>query len=85
MTGTLEHRASRSADRLVLKGETREGRYWERSARRRRTSRETRNEHVLRGSRLAVGLLGTQGEDKMNDEDDENEHGAVHHLQRRDG
>ena len=32
MTGTLEHRASRSADRLVLKGETREGRYWERSA-----------------------------------------------------
>ena len=32
MTGTLEHRASRSADRLVLKGETQEGRYWERSA-----------------------------------------------------
>ena len=32
MTGTLEHRASRSADRLVLKGGTREGRYRERSA-----------------------------------------------------
>ena len=32
MTGTLEHRASRSADHLVYKGETREGRDWERSA-----------------------------------------------------
>ena len=32
MTVTLEHRASRSADRLVLKGETREGGYRERSA-----------------------------------------------------
>ena len=31
MTGSLEHRASRSADRLVLKEETREGRYRERS------------------------------------------------------
>ena len=31
MTGTLEHRASRSADRFVLKGETREGEYRERS------------------------------------------------------
>ena len=32
MTGTLEHRASHSADRLVVKGETREGGYRERSA-----------------------------------------------------
>ena len=32
MTGTLERRASRSAYRLVLKEETRDGRNWERSA-----------------------------------------------------
>ena len=59
MTGTLEHRASRSAYRLVIKEETRDGGTGKGAPRRRRTSRETRNEYVLRGPRLAVGLLGT--------------------------
>ena len=46
MTGTLEHRASRSADRLVLKGEAREGRYWERSAKEK--TDESRSPHRVR-------------------------------------
>ena len=41
MTGTLEHRASRSADRLVLKGETREGRNRERSAKEKTAERRS--------------------------------------------
>ena len=46
MTGTLEHRASRRADRLVLNGETREGRYWERSAKEK--TDESRNPQRVR-------------------------------------
>ena len=45
MTGTLEHSASRSADRLVLKGETREGGYRERSAKEK--TAEQRSPHRL--------------------------------------
>ena len=41
MTVTLEHRASRSADRLVLKGETREGGYRERSAKEKTAERRS--------------------------------------------
>ena len=40
MTVTLEHRASRSADRLVLKGETREGGHRERSAKEKTAERK---------------------------------------------
>ena len=46
MTGTWEHRASRSADRLVEKGETREGRDWERSAKEK--TDESRNPQRVR-------------------------------------
>ena len=41
MTGTLERRASRSADRLVLMGETREGGYRERSAKEKTAERRS--------------------------------------------
>ena len=46
MTGTLEHRASRSAYRLVLKEETRDGRNWERSAKEK--TDESRNPQRVR-------------------------------------
>ena len=48
MTVTLEHRASRSADHLVLKGETREGRDWERSAKKKQPSEGARNDRAMR-------------------------------------
>ena len=51
MTGTLEHRASRSADRLVLKGETREGGHRERSAKEKTAEKEP----------ATIGQCGAQG------------------------
>ena len=64
MTGTLEHRASRSAYRLVIKEEHEMEGTGKGTPRRRRMSRETRNEYVLRGPRLAVGLLDTRGRER---------------------
>ena len=52
MTGTLEHRASRSADRLVLKGETRAGRYRE---------RERQGEDSRAKEPATIGQCGAQG------------------------
>ena len=46
MTGTLEHRASRSAYRLVIKEETRDGRNWEKSAKEK--TDESRNPQRVR-------------------------------------
>ena len=46
MTGTLGHRASRSAYRLVIEEETRDGRNWERSAKEK--TDESRNPQRVR-------------------------------------
>ena len=46
MTGTLGHRASRSAYRLVTEEETRDGRNWERSAKEK--TDESRNPQRVR-------------------------------------
>ena len=60
MTVTLEHRASRSADRLVLKEETQREGTGKGAPRRRQPSEGARNERAMRGPGLAVELQGTQ-------------------------